>query len=85
MSSSELINSASEDENNGTKESETSEFQQSPLKKIAQEKNHRIQKKTLVAMEILSGVLVGNTNQWLLMQKAFTAWIKMQFVTFSRF
>ena len=51
MSSSELINSASEDENNWTKESETSEFQQSPLKKIAQEKNHRIQKKTLVAME----------------------------------
>ena len=36
MSSSELTNSASEGENNGTKESETSEFQQSPLKKIAQ-------------------------------------------------
>ena len=36
--------------------------------------------KTLVGLEILSGVLVVNPNQWLLMQKAFAAWINMKFV-----
>ena len=32
-------------------------FQKSPLNKTAQENNHQIQKKTLVGLEILSGVL----------------------------
>ena len=40
-------------------------LKKSPWKKIAQEKNHQIQKKTLVRLEILSGVFVVNTNQWL--------------------
>ena len=31
-------------------------------------------------LEILSGVLVLNTNQWLLVQEAFAAWINMKFV-----
>ena len=48
--------------------------------KTAQEKNHQIQKKTLVGLEILSGVLVINANQWLFMQKAFAAWINIKFV-----
>ena len=49
-------------------------------KQIAQDKNHQIQMKTLIGLEILSGVLVVNTNQWLLMQKAFATWINMKFV-----
>ena len=44
-------------------------------KKTAREKNDQIQKKTLVGLEIF---LVVNTNQWLLMQKAFVAWISIK-------
>ena len=46
-------------------------FQMNPWKKTAQVKSNHIQKKTIVRLEILSGVRVVNTNQWLLMQKAF--------------
>ena len=35
-------------------------FQKSLQKKTAQEKNHQIQKKTLVGFEKLSGVLIVN-------------------------
>ena len=42
--------------------------------------NHQIQKKTQIELEVLPGALVVNTNQWLLMQKAFAAWINMKFV-----
>ena len=52
----------------------------SPWKKTAQEENDQIQKKTLVRLEILTGVLVVNTNQWLLIQKAFAVWINMEFM-----
>ena len=55
-------------------------FQKSLWKKTDQEKNHQIQRKTLVGLEILSGALVVNTDQWLLMQKALAAWINMKFV-----
>ena len=51
-------------------------FQKSPWKKSAQKKNHQIRNKASVELEILSGVIVVNANQRLLMQKAFTAWIK---------
>ena len=44
-------------------------------KKTAREKNDQIQKKTLVGLEIF---LVVNTNQWLLMQKVFVAWISIK-------
>ena len=54
-------------------------FQKSQWKKTAPEKNHQIWKKTLVGLDILPCVLVVNTNQWLLMQKAFAAWINMKF------
>ena len=46
-------------------------FHKSPRKKASQEKNHQIQKKPAVELEILSRVLVVNANQWLLMQKVF--------------
>ena len=38
-------------------------FQESSFKKTVQKKNHQIQRYTLVALEIFSGVLVINTNQ----------------------
>ena len=77
---SELKNSASEDENNGTEESETADdeylchftklqsymyepFVSKEWSETVQEKNHQIQKKALARLEILSGVLVINTNQ----------------------
>ena len=72
----ELKNSALEDENNGTEESETSDNEY-----LSDFTNpHQIQKKTLVELEILSGVIVVNTNQWLLMQEALAAWINMKFL-----
>ena len=55
-------------------------FKKSPREKTTQEKNHQIQKKTLVRLEILSGVLVVNTNQWLLIQKTFATCINIKFV-----
>ena len=67
MSKPGLINSTSEDKNNGTEEKETSNdeylfqsynrtstnpvFQKNLWKKTAQEKNHQIQKETLVRLE----------------------------------
>ena len=48
-------------------------------KKTAREKNDQIQKKTLVGLEIF---LVVNTNQWLLMQKAFVAWVSVKVMKF---
>ena len=50
MSKSELKNSILEDENN-------------LLRKVAQEKNNQIRKKTTAELGILSDVLVVNTNQ----------------------
>ena len=50
MSKSELKNSILEDENN-------------LLRKVAQEKNNQICKKTAVELAILSDVLVVNANQ----------------------
>ena len=55
-------------------------FQESPRKKTVSEKNNQFQKKTLARLEILSGVLVVNKNQWLIMQKAFAAWTNMKIV-----
>ena len=40
----------------------------------------RFSKKTAAELEILSEVLVVNANQWLIMQEAFAAWIKMKFL-----
>ena len=57
MSKSELINNASEDENNGTEESETSDLQsymyepcvsKVSVKENCPGKNHQLQKKALV-------------------------------------
>ena len=53
-------------------------LQKSP-KENCPEKNHQIHK-TPIGLELLSGVLVVNLNEWLLMQKAFAAWINMKFV-----
>ena len=53
-------------------------LQKSP-KENCPEKNHQIHK-TPIGLELLSGVLVVNLNEWLLMQKAFDAWINMKFV-----
>ena len=50
MSKSELKNSILEDENN-------------LLRKVAQEKNNQIRKKTAAELAILSDVLVVNANQ----------------------
>ena len=52
----------------------------SKLKKVSQKKNHQIQKKAAVELEILSVVIVVNANQRLLMQKAYAAWIKKKFL-----
>ena len=55
------------------------QFQKSPRKKTAQEKNTQIQKKALVR-NTLYGFIVVNTNQWLLIQKVFATWINVKFV-----
>ena len=54
-------------------------FQKSLQKKTAQEKNHQIQKKTLVGFEKL-WCSYGKYKKWLLIQKTFTAWRNMKFM-----
>ena len=49
-------------------------------KKTNQEKNLQIRKKRAAKLEILSGVLMVNANQRLVMQKAFAAWKKKKFL-----
>ena len=96
MSKSELINNASEDENNGTEESETSDLQSymyEPCVSKVSVKENCPGKNSSDSEEGTSTNQCKklNTNQWLLMQKIFAAWIKMKFVklfhryTFIRF
>ena len=44
------------------------------------QRNFQFKFMSLIGLDILSGVLVVNTSQRLLMQKAFAAWINMKFV-----
>ena len=92
--SDEPINSdsASEDEKNGTEESETSDDQYlsdftrlqpyvyEPSVSKESVKKKLPGKETLVELVILSGVFVANANQWLLIQKAFADSGNMKFV-----
>ena len=95
MSKSELINSASEDDNYGTEESKTSDDKYLPdftkLQQYMQEpcvskesvkencpgKELSHSEEVTGRIEIFSGVLLVNTNQWLLMQKEFDPWINI--------
>ena len=89
MPKSQLINSASEDENNGTNENETTDeylsdftklqlqiyepvFQKSPWQKYCPGKESSGSEEDISkekTLEILSGVLRVNINQWLLCRK----------------
>ena len=93
MPKSELKSSASEDENNVTEENEISDdeylsdftkLQPHEYKPcVSEESKIKLTRKRIIRFrnwEILSGILVVNPNQWLLMQKAFDAWINMKFV-----
>ena len=97
MSEFELVKSASEEENNGTEESETSDdeylsdftklqlymYEPCVSKESVKENcpgKESSKSEDIVGLDILSGLLVVNTNQWLLMQKAFPAWINMKLV-----
>ena len=78
MSKSELVNSALEDKNNGTEEIEMMSNQS--VKENFPGKESSDLRKTLVRLEILSSVCVVKTNQCILMQKTFAAWINLKFV-----
>ena len=98
LSKSELINSASEGENNETEESWTSNDEylsdfsklqlqmyelcvsRDSMKESFQGKKSSDLEEDSSRIEILSGVLMVSTNQWLhrTMQKAFANWIKMK-------
>ena len=81
--SDEPINSdsASEDEKNGTEESETSDDQYlSDFTRLQPYVYEPSVSKESVKLVILSGVFVANANQWLLIQKAFADSGNMKFV-----
>ena len=78
MSKSALMNSTLEDKNNGTEEIEMMSDQS--VKENCPGKESLDLRKTIVRLELLSGVCVVKTNQCIVMQKTFPAWINVKFV-----